>query len=135
MPYSKDVWLKRAAFARGRNDDQTAIAAQVSAVDADPSDVALIREVAFELSKYVNDHLYEIPLARRGVYVASVRSHMERVADQLDAIGLSRLAWLFLLEGDKPSAWKYANMGCAKDSTCSHCIRILEKLESEGYRP
>ena len=135
MPYDKDAWIRRSDFAKECGDDRTRIAALVSAVDADPSDVELIRDVARELSKYVTDHLYDIPKARRGVYLASVRSHMEKLAHRLDATGLSRLAWLFLLEDDRDSAWKYANMGCAKDSTNSHCVKILERLSDQGYRP
>ncbi len=135
MPYSRDAWLARARHAQANGSDATMIAALVSAVDADPSDVELIREVAFELCRYIDAHKFEIPIARRGVYVASVRSHMEALADDLDATGLSRLAWLFLLEDDKDGAWKYANMGLAKDSVNRHCTKVVERLDEQGYIP
>jgi hypothetical protein len=135
MPYNRDAWLARARHAQASGSDATKIAALVSAVDADPSDIELIREVAFELCRYIDAHKFEIPIARRGVYVASVRAHMEALADHLDATGLSRLAWLFLLEDDKGGAWKYANMGLAKDSVNNHCINIVERLDREGYSP
>lgn len=135
MPYSRDAWLARARHAQRNGADTTRIAALVSAVDADPSDVELIREVAFELCRYIGVHKSEIPVARRGVYVASVRSHMEALTKDLDATGLSRLAWLFLLEDDKDGAWKYANMGLAKESTNSHCVDIVERLSQQGYTP
>jgi hypothetical protein len=133
MPYSKQAWLKRATYAGQVGDDATRIASLVSAVEATPDDVELVREVAFELCKYVNEHLNEIPKTRRGVYLASVRSHMEAIADRLDATGLSRLAWLFLLEDDQEEAWKYANQGCMKDPTNGHCIKILERLDAAGF--
>jgi hypothetical protein len=130
-PYSKDAWLRRASFAARIDDDPIRIASLVSAVEADPKDIELVRDVAAELCKYVNAHLADIPKARRGVYLASVRSHMERLVDELDATGLSRLAWLFLLEGNVKRARHYANMGCERDSANTHCVRILERLEGK----
>jgi len=135
MPYDKAVWQARAQYAGMRGDDGTRIACLVSAVEADPSDSELIRQVGYDLCEYIDAHKYEIPEARRGVYLASVRSHMVNIATELDPTGLSRLAWLFLLEGNLEGGWKYANMGLAKDSTNTHCLRIVERLESQGYRP
>ena len=73
--------------------------------------------------RVVNSRILEIPKARRGVYLASVRPHMERVAHKLDATGLSRLAWLFLLEENVRKGREYANQGCAIDPT----NRLLEE--------
>jgi hypothetical protein len=135
MPFRKDVWLERAKYAKTTGDDPTRITSLVSAVDADPLDTDLISEVAFQLCRYVNDHKADIPKNRRGVYLASVRAHMERVAESLDATGLSRLAWLFLLEGDEDNAWKYASLGAANDPENEYCSNILKKLELDGYKP
>ena len=129
QPYSKAAWLHRAKFAEKTQDDAIRIASLVSAVEADPLDVALVRDVALDLCKYVYAHKIEIPRARRGVYLASVRSHMEQLSDQLDPTGLSRLAWLFLLEENEKKAHEYASKGCELDPTNTHCIRILERLE------
>ncbi|MEK7678228.1 MAG: hypothetical protein AAB676_20555, partial [Verrucomicrobiota bacterium] len=130
-PFSKDAWLERAQFALESGDDGVRIASLVSAVDADPRDVELVNEVAFRLCRYVNSHIAEIPKARRGVYVASVRSHMQRIAHKLDATGLSRLAWLFLLEENVTKAREYANKGCTIDPTNGHCLKILERLDEQ----
>ncbi|MBC7821157.1 MAG: hypothetical protein IAG10_30080 [Planctomycetaceae bacterium] len=129
MPNNKDAWLKRAEFSGQHGDDSTRIACLVSAVDTEPTNPGLVSEVAWQVCRYINDHLAEIPKARRGVYLASIRSHMEKLSESLDATGLSRLAWLFLLEDDQPNAWKYANEGCKKDSANGHCIKILERLD------
>lgn len=134
-PSDKEVWLARANFAESTGDSATAVASYVSAVEADPHDVELIRETAWSLSQYIDAHKSEIPRARRGVYLASVREHMEKIAGRLDATGLSRLAWLFLLEGDLDGAWKYANLGLEKESTNSHCVRIVERVDAQGYVP
>jgi hypothetical protein len=134
MPFEKEVWLERAKYARVVNDETMRITSLVSAVDADPADVTLVSEVAFQLCKYINDRKADIPRARRGIYLASVRSHMQRLADQLDATGLSRLAWLFLLEDDKDNAWQYASLGYAKDESNEYCENIIYKLERDGYR-
>lgn len=135
MPYDKSTWLARAEHAKSLCDETTYIASLVSAVEADPSDPELLREVAFQLCQYVAAHTWEIPQARRGVYLASVRSHMEKIADKLDSTGLSRLAWLFLLEGDSTNGWKYANKGLSKDSINTHCLKIVERLEQQGFTP
>lgn len=134
-PNDKDVWLERAAFAKLQKDASIHVASMISAVEADPSDLELIRDTAFLLCQYLDAHKFEIPQARRGVYLASVRSRMERLSARLDATGLSRLAWLFLLEGDLSGAWKYANEGLTKDVTNSHCLKIVERLEAQGFQP
>lgn len=136
QPFNKEAWQRRAEFALHTEDVNLHIACLVSAVETDPSDVELVRETAYALCKFVDAHKIDIPRARRGVYLASVRSHMERLAEKLDATGLSRLAWLFLLEdGGEDSAWKYANLGLSRDSTSSHCLKIVQRLDGEGYRP
>jgi hypothetical protein len=104
----------------------------VSAVDADPHDADLVKDVAFQLCQYVNRHKHELPKARRGVYLASVRSHMQRLAEKLDATALSRLAWLFLLEENTAKAKEYATKGCVIEPTNRHCIKILERLERKA---
>ncbi|MEI6704273.1 MAG: hypothetical protein WCL71_12170, partial [Deltaproteobacteria bacterium] len=130
-PFSKDAWIDRANYARDIGDEAVQIASLVSAVDADPNDVGLVKEAAFLLCRYVSDHVADIPKARRGVYLASVRSHMQRVAGKLDATGLSRLAWLFLLEENITKAREYANKGCEIESTNGYCLRILERLDGQ----
>jgi len=134
-PYDKATWLARAEHAKKHGDELTEIASLVSAVEIDPSDVELVEEAAFQLCRYLNERKSEIPATRRGVYVASVRSHMQDLADKLDATGLSRLAWLFLLEEDQENGWKYANMGLARDPTNRHCLKIVERLQARGYVP
>jgi hypothetical protein len=54
---------------------------------------------------------------------------MERLVESLDATALSRLAWLFLLEGDEKKGWEYASLGNKREPSNSYCLRILERLE------
>ncbi|MFZ1085498.1 MAG: NB-ARC domain-containing protein [Terracidiphilus sp.] len=129
-PYKKEAWLERAKYAQKIGNEATRIASLVSAVDAAPTDAELVRDVATQLGKYINDHLQEIPQARRGVYLASVRSHMVRISDQLDANGLGRLAWLFLLEGDRQNAKLYAERGLLKEPDNEHCQKFLDRLQA-----
>jgi hypothetical protein len=132
LPSDKEAWMTRAVLAQQTGNEAVRIASLVSAVEADPSDIDLLREVAFQLCRYVNEHRFEIPKARRGSYLASVRSHMEKIADRLDATGLSRLAWLFLLEGDEKNGRLYAEMGLKKHPGNEHCNRLLERLRVTG---
>ena len=134
-PYDTQLWLDRAEHAGLCRDEATRIASLVSAVEAKPSDVEMVRDIALQVCKYVDAHKGKIPPARRGVYLASVRDHMEKIAPKLDATGLSRLAWLFILEGNLDGGWKYANMGLSNDSGNTHCLRIVERLDEQGYKP
>lgn len=131
-PFDKHAWIARASFARQQNDQSTYVHSMVSAVDADPYDIDLVREAAFVVCQYVNAHKDEIPRARRGVYLASLRANMEALADQLDATGLSRLACLFLLEGNEVEALRYGSRGYAIDPNNSYCGNLVEKLTAQG---
>jgi hypothetical protein len=135
MPNDKDVWMSRARFEKDRGSNDAMISSMVSAVEADPTDVRLIRDVARELAKYLFERKHEIPATRRGVYLASVRTHMESVSGDLDATGLSRLAHLFLLEEDTAGAWKYANAGLERDPANTHCLKLVENLHNQGFVP
>ena len=134
-PSIKEAWMQRAAYARGVEDRANFISSRIRVVELDPSDVILVREVALELCQYVVDRAAEIPITRRGVYLASVRQHMVNISDKLDATGLSRLAWLYLLEGNKPEAWRYASQGLRTDQNNEHCFNIINRLRKEGFMP
>ncbi len=131
MSYDREAWRTRASTALKHGDEKTYIASLVSAVEADPGDPTFVLTVADRLNKYVSTHKVDIPTSLRGVYLASVRGHMERLADRLDATGLSRLAWLHLLEGDRAGAKKYATRGVRKQSANEHCLNVLERLKRD----
>ncbi len=132
LPFDKSAWVERAEYAKARGDEATYIASLVSAVDADPSDVPLIRDAAFALCQFVDAHKIDIPRIRRGVYLAGVRAHMQKISNELDATGLSRLAWLFLLEDNQGMARLYAEKGLASDPDNQHCRKIVERLKRYG---
>jgi len=134
QPVEKSAWLARAHYAGEVGDEGTRISSLVSAVDADPSDVQLLREAALALCQFIDAHKAEIPRTRRGVYLAGVRGHMEKAANDLDATALSRLAWLFLLEANQHKALHYAELGLTKEPDNEHCRRIAQRLKSEGHR-
>jgi hypothetical protein len=131
-PFNKFAWIERAAFAQKTGDFQAEVASLVSSVDADPQDVEHLRDVAFRLCQFMNDHKADIPFTRRGVYLASVREHMRRHANVLDATGLSRLAWLYLLEENIDQAHHFASLGCTKEPYNPHCLRILERVDRQA---
>jgi len=133
VPSNKEALLERAEFARTQGDEGTFISSRLLAIEADPADKSLLREVAFDVCKYINDHSATIPIARRSVYVATLRDHMSKLAHELDATGLSRLAWLYLLEGNQPEAWRYASLGLQKDSENRHCYNIIQRLREQGF--
>lgn len=126
-PENAQAWIARAEHAKSVGDEKTWISSLVSAVDASPSDVALIKEVAFQLTKYVKDK--EIPFATRTIFLSSVREHMQRLESELDAVGLSRLAWLYILEGDVTKGRRYADLGLTRSPENNYCMRIIEQLD------
>jgi hypothetical protein len=74
-PSEKEAWVLRAEYAKQVGDDQTMIASLVSAVDAAPADVDLVREAAYQICRFIDARKGEIPRTRR-VYVAGVRNYI-----------------------------------------------------------
>jgi tetratricopeptide (TPR) repeat protein len=126
MPENKDAWLARARFAEVAGDEQAGVAALISAVEADPSDLTLLLDVAGVVTRYINSS--QTHPTRRGAYLASVRDHLERFSRQLNADGLSRLSWLYLLEGNTRRARELAEAGLKKDAENSHCWNLINRL-------
>lgn len=133
MPSSREAHLERAAFARTQGDEATFIASRLRAVELSPSDMYLLRDVAFDVVKYVTEHASEIPPQRRSVYVANLRDMLREHVDRLDATGLSRLAWLYFLEGSKREAWDFASAGLKKEPDNKHCFNIIKRLRQDGF--
>jgi hypothetical protein len=129
-PTNKAAWLERARYADLVADEATRIGSLISAVEADPADIGLIADVAGSVTRYISEHSTQISRTRRGVYLASIRGQMEKVAEDLSADELSRLSWLFLLEQNEKDARKYAKQGLKKDPNNQHCLNILDRLAS-----
>ena len=131
-PYDAQAWIIRADNAKSMGNEKTWISSLVGAVDARPDDVALVKEVAFQVTKYVRDK--EISLATRTIFLSSVREHMQRLESQLDAVGLSRLAWLYILEGDTQKGRNCAVLGLQRDPENKYCLNLIEHLDRpESY--
>ena len=126
-PSNVTTWLARADYAKATGNQRTYISSLVSAVDASPKDVGLIKEVAFQLAKYVKEQ--EIPPATRHVFLSSVREHMSAQKRELDAVGLSRLAWLYILENDTAKGRECAIRGLELEQDNNYCQRIIEQLD------
>lgn len=131
MPENKDAWLIRAQYAETIGDEATRIGSLLSAVEVDPNDRKLVSDVAGEVTRYITEHAEGIPQRHRGVYLAAIRGHMERIAGDLSADELSRLAWLFLLENNSAQARHYAEEGLKKDKDNLYCKRILRRLSGQ----
>lgn len=129
LPTSKEARLQRANYARQVGDDLTQVSSLISAVEVAPDDLRLVTETAHTLIDFINKHKGDIPTARRGLYLASVRSNMERLSPKLDSVGLSRLAWLFLLEGNEAKAHEYASAGHRLNPMEPNCKKIIERLQ------
>ena len=129
-PTDPGVWHARARFARETGDDSTFVASRIRSAELAPDAVEVLCEVASDVIRYVTK---EIPIARRSVYLASVRGLLLRLSAKLDATCLSRLAWLFLLEKNEGDAWKWAAEGLGKEKHNGHCLKIIERLRAGGY--
>lgn len=127
-PFDKVAWIQRAAFAEFSGDSALRVSCLISAVDCDPADAELIRETAYQLCQYLDSKKWDIPRSLRGVYLAGLREHMVRVSDRMDATGLSRLAWLYLLEDNRAEARKWAEKGLEVEPDNRHCQNLVERL-------
>jgi hypothetical protein len=100
----------------------------VGAAEADPANIEFLLKVAVRLVKYVMAHKAELPERRRGSLLASVRAQLEEHAQRLPADGLSRLSWLFLLEGDRENARRYADAGLKLEPDNQYCRNLLDRI-------
>jgi hypothetical protein len=130
QPFEPGAWLDRANYAATVGDEKTEIASLVSASEANPTDVDFLLAVATRLVKYVMAHKAELPERRRGALLASVRSRLEEHARELHSDALSRLAWLFLLEGDRAHARSYALAGLDKEPGNKYCQNLIDRISS-----
>jgi hypothetical protein len=133
MPLNKDAWLKRAEYAKRAGDDSVYLASLISAVDAEPENLSLLSGVALRLVDHLTSNKDAIPKDRRGIYLASVRSKLAGRAGDLDAVGLSRLAWLYLLEDRREEAQTFAERGLERDPRNEHCRKIIDRIK-QGRR-
>jgi hypothetical protein len=129
-PTDKEVLLERAQYARDIGSEATWISSRVRAVELDPDDLQLLYAVASDLNAYLSRHSTEIPPTRRGVYLASVREHLARRATELDADGLSQIAWLYLNEGNFTQAAHYTRLGLDRQPSNAHCQKLAERLSA-----
>jgi hypothetical protein len=128
MPFDPEAWNDRARYAAAVGDEKTEITCLVGAAEADPANITLLLDVAVRLVKYVMAHKAELPERRRGALLASVRAQLEEHAGQLPADGLSRLSWLFLLEGDRENARRYADAGLKLDPQNQYCQNLVDRI-------
>lgn len=127
-PNDVEIWKERAEYARQFGDQETEMACWVSAVEAQPSNVSLVCDVANRLNNFIGS----IPKERRSYYLASVRARMERLAHKLDATGRSRLAWLYLHEENTKKAKEHVEAGLKIDANNTHCLRLYERLQKSN---
>jgi hypothetical protein len=134
LPFSKEALLARAEYAEQVRDDDVQVASLVRVADLDPKNPKLLSDAAKALVDYLTKKKLEIPRPRRGIYLSSVRNHMENIHDKLDPTALSRLAWLFLFEDNRDKAKYYANVGLKRDPKhygCKGVIANIRKYERE----
>lgn len=125
-------WLEWAGYAATVGDTNQVLLCHLGAADAEPTRVETLREAAYVVCQFVSDNLGSLPVAKRGVYLATIRDLMERVSSRLDATALSRLAWLYLLEANPVDARRHAEAGLREDPENTHCKKLINRLDSRG---
>ena len=128
MPFDKEAWIARAEFANKEGDWDSYVFSLISAADADHKDLPLIINAAYQVNLYIKEKKIEIPLKRRGLYLANIRSIMVENVGRLDANGLSKLAWLYLHENNEEEARRYAQKGLEIDPRNKYCLKIIDNL-------
>ena len=64
----------------------------------------------------------------RKYLVCKLIGHLENRLVQLDAVDLSRVAWLYMHINNEGRAKELADMGCKRDPDNLYCFKLMEKL-------
>jgi hypothetical protein len=130
LPNETQAWTERWRYAKRTSDWGTYLASLVGAAQSAPESPRLLSEIAGELISYITDHKAEFPTGRRGIYLATVRDRMEKIAQLLTGDDFARLGWLFMLENDLEKAEQYARRGLSTRSASNdYCRRLLDRIE------
>ena len=132
VPRRLEVWLKLAELHEAREEWISAMNALSEAALSSMTTKEDVSRYANRLNNLLRD------LRRRNVDAAwsgaiteliqKVIDAMERRLGTLDATGCSRLAWLYLNNGNPNRAYEIARIGLGRDETNEHCRNLMERL-------
>jgi hypothetical protein len=122
------VWLRWAAYERGQGDRLAELSVLASCAARFDGDLGLNLDLAGRIADAFNAAKQSMPAEERLPYLRSCRDNLERRRSQLDATGVSRLAWLFLLEGDLRSAREWTEEGLRLEASNSYLLNLSRLL-------
>jgi len=127
-PYDSKLWREWAMFEHRQGEEIRAMELRLRALELAGDDVEEASDLAGEVARVISVHARTLSMDKRRVYIADLRDLLSRHETELDATQLSRLAWLFLVEGNSVEARRLAEQGLAKEPQNEHCSAIRQKL-------
>lgn len=138
-PLSCDAWKAFSDFERSR-DSFTAARYGARAIDCGYGDLHYAVYIAGELARELSRPELGVTAAQRAMYVAGVAHFLEQRKHQLNATGLSRLGWLYLIRWSPDTdpdkrlvrrAYECAELGLRLEPDNRHCLQLLQRTERE----
>lgn len=142
-PLSASVWRTWSEWEGKRGDRLQAIYKGIRAIEIGEDDIYFCSHTAGQLLAALREPAMKerFPPHRRDVLVAAVRFQLQRHRDatRLNADGLGKLGWLYLIEyssNTNPDVQLiHAAKECAEEGLCledghNHCERLYEKCKS-----
>ena len=123
-----NVWRAWAAYERAQNDRFAELHVLASWASRCPDDVVLNQELAAQIADAFNSVKQTIPADQRIPYLRPCRDNLERFRAELDGTGLSRLAWLYLLEGDEMRSQSIVEQGLRDFPDNPYLLNLQQKL-------
>jgi hypothetical protein len=125
------VWMSWADYERDAGARTEELRLLASCASRCPDDLALNCELASRIADAFNSVKFTVAADERVPYLRPCRENLEVRAADLDAQGLSRLAWLYLLEGDEARARTIVQMGLDRPggSKSRYLVNLAERLD------
>lgn len=128
-PYDSRLWREWAAYETTQGEQLRGIELRLRALEVGGDDVEEASVVAGDVARVISLHAKSLSIDKRRVYLAHLRDLLSTHEATLDATQLSRLAWLYLLEGNVAEARRLAEFGLSKDPENEYCWAIFNKVE------
>jgi hypothetical protein len=130
---SAQAWTALAAARFRQNDILGSVHAEVEMAQLTEIPFEVLSNTANRFNLLLKDQAIEVDREEKRVLAVRLLSAMEKRIDEADDYDLSRMAWLALHLKDEQKARLLASRGLAIDSSNSHCIRIIDRLDHSRW--
>lgn len=129
-PTNSATWLEWEEYERGQGDPLEQLRVLSGCANSCPTDIGLNLHLAARIADVFNSAKHMLPSYERTAYLRQCRENLLEVLEELDVSGISRLAWLFLLDDDRQKARELVEVGLTRPRAVGnvHLQRLRERL-------